>query len=61
MMNFNERSSQRYHKWGRPFCAGQLRGVTLFQLVKSAQGDIAAVAVGNDESSSLLMFSFFGR
>ena len=56
MLNLNKRSSQRYNK--RVRCLG---GRMLLQMMKSAQCDIAAVTVGNDELSGLRVFSVFSR
>jgi len=61
LMNFNKRSGQRYNKRVRAFCTAWLRDLTLTQVMKGTQGDIASVTVCNDELSSLRMFSVFSR
>ena len=61
LVHFNERSSQCYDKRLRSFRTAQLGVVTLSQMMKGAECDIAAMTVGNDELSSVRMFSMFGR
>ena len=58
-MNLNKWSSQGYNK--RVCAFTTLGGVTISQMMKSVECDIAAVTVGDDELSSLRMFSVFGR
>jgi hypothetical protein len=60
-LNFNKRGGQRYNKRVPAFCAAWLRDVTLAQMMKGTECDVASVTVGDDELGRLRMFGVFNR